>query len=89
MKFDVKFYAGLRRAAELRNVSFSEFLRLGAAELARNVYRECGEDEPDLSGWHLQKGGDTSEARAKKDKNYKKRRTSDAERGSGKDPCEA
>lgn len=77
IRFDIEFYENVKRAAELRGMVFSEFVRLAASRLASEVYLEEGLELPDLAGWHMQSGGDFSEIRAAKDPNYKKRTLSD------------
>ncbi len=71
--FDSQFLENARRAAELRGVVFSEFVRIAVRDLSERTYREHGEELPDLDSWHLVPGGDFSEARAAKGGNYRKR----------------
>lgn len=77
IRFNTGFYDSVSRAAELRGMVFSEFVRLAASRLTSEVCLEEGLELPDLAGWHMQAGGDFSEARAAKDPNYKKRTLSD------------
>lgn len=77
IRFDVGFYENVKRAAELKGMAFSDFIRMSARESSFCVYRERGLEPPDLGGWHLSPGGDFSEIRAAKDPNYKKRKLSD------------
>lgn len=72
--FDEEFLANLKKAAELKGMRFSEFVRKAAAEEAARIFLAYGEDgDEDWSAWRMNVGGDYSEARAAKGKNYKKR----------------
>ena len=77
MRFDAVFLERVKDAARLDGKTFSEFVRLAASRLAADVFDEHMQPVPDLNGWKLESGGDYSEARAKKDKNYRKRTVSD------------
>ena len=73
ISFNEEFLGNLKAAAKLNGMKFSEFVRLSASLLAEKVYLEHGLKAPDLNGWHMEVGGDFSDARAAKDTNYKKR----------------
>lgn len=71
--FEEEFLANLKKAAKLKGMCFSEFVRKSAADVANRVFFDYGEDDVDWSAWHMEGGGDYSHVRAAKDKNYKKK----------------
>lgn len=77
IRFDIEFYENVKRAAELKGMVFSDFVRMASRDAAVKVYIEKGVELPNLNRWHLSGGGDFSEIRAAKDPNYKKRPISD------------
>lgn len=69
-----EFRDAVEEAAKLSNMTLSNFIRCATSEKARLVFFDVQKDVPAaLSEWEKSAGGDFSEARAAKDKNYKKR----------------